>query len=43
MHLIVEHNTIACNALSLEGFNGNVMKVTLKPVKHINIVTAPHT
>ncbi len=43
VHLIVEHNTIACNALSLEGFNGGVMKVTLKPVQHTNIVTAPHT
>ena len=32
VYLIVEHNTIACNALTLEGFNGDVMKVMLKPV-----------
>ncbi len=30
--LIVEHNVIACNALSLEGYNGDVMKITLNPV-----------
>ena len=43
MYLLVEHNTIACNALTLEGFNGDVMKVTLKPVERTNDVTAPHT
>jgi hypothetical protein len=43
VHLLVEHNMIACNALTLEGFNGNVMKVTLKPVKCTNAVTRPHT
>ena len=42
MHLIVEHNVIACNALSLEGFNGDVMKIMLKPVKQTTILTIPH-
>jgi hypothetical protein len=43
VYLLVEHNTIACNALTLEGFNDDVMKVTLKPVERTNVVTAPHT
>ena len=43
VYLLVEHNTIACNALTLEGFNGDVMKVMLKPVERTNVVTAPHT
>ncbi len=43
VHLLVEHNTIACKALSLGGFNGDMMKVTLKPIKLTNIVTEPHT
>ncbi len=43
VQLIVEHNTIACNVLSLEGYNGNVMKITLKPIQRTIIVTAPHT
>ncbi len=43
VYLLVEHNTIACNALTLEGFNGDVMKVTLKPLERTNAVTAPHT
>ncbi len=43
MHLLVEHNTIACNTLSLEGFNGDMMKVTLMPIERTNIITAPHT
>ena len=43
MYLLVEHNTIACNALTLEGFNGDVMKVTLKPVQRTDIITKPHT
>ena len=32
VHLIVEHNVIACNALTMEGYNGDVMKITLKPI-----------
>jgi hypothetical protein len=41
VHLIVEHNVIACNALTLEGYNGDVMKITLKPIKRTNVITAP--
>ncbi len=43
VHLIVEHNTIACYALSLEGYNGDVMRVTLKPIKCTTVITAAHT
>ena len=43
VHLIVEHNTIACNALSLEGYNGDVMRVTLKPIECTTIITTPHS
>ncbi len=42
VHLIVEHTTIACNALSLEGYNGDVMKITLKPVERTTVLTVPH-
>ena len=42
VHLIVEHNVIACNALLLESYNGNVMKMTLKPVKRITVLTVLH-
>ena len=41
--LIVEHNVIACNTLSLEGYNGDVMKITLKPVVHPSVLTVPHS
>ncbi len=41
--LIVEHNVIACNALSLEGYNGDVMKITLKPVERTTVLTVPHS
>jgi hypothetical protein len=43
VHLIVEHNVIACNALSLEGHDGDMMKVTLKPVNRTTVVTVPHS
>jgi len=43
VHLIVEHNTIACYALSLEGYNGDVMRVTLKPIERTTVITAAHT
>ncbi len=43
VHLIVEHNIIACNALLLLGYNGDAMRITLKPVEHTNIVTTPHS
>ena len=35
VHLIVEHNSIACNALTMEGYNGGVMKITLKPIERM--------
>ena len=41
--LIVEHNTIACNALSMEGYNGDVMKVTLKHIERTTVITAAHS
>jgi hypothetical protein len=43
VHLIVKHNVIACNALLLEGYNGNVMKIALKPVECTTVMIAPHT
>jgi hypothetical protein len=43
VHLIVEHNGIACNALSLEGYDGDIMKITLKPVERTNAITVPHS
>jgi hypothetical protein len=43
VHLIVENNVIACNALTLAGYNGDLMKVTLKPIERTNVITAPHT
>jgi hypothetical protein len=42
VHLIVEHNVIACNALTLEGLNGDTMKITLKPVERTTVLTVPH-
>ena len=42
VHLIVEHNVIACNALTMEGYTGNMMKITLKPIEHMTCVTLPH-
>jgi hypothetical protein len=42
VHLINEHNVIACNALSLEGCNCDVVKITLKPIEQKHVVTAPH-
>ena len=41
VHLIVKYNIIACNALTLEGYNGELMKITLKPIKRTNVITAP--
>jgi hypothetical protein len=43
VQLIVEHNVIACNALLLKGYNGDMMKVTLKPVQRTTVVTVPHS
>ena len=42
VHLIVEHNVIACNALTLEGFNGDNMKITLKSIERTTVLTVPH-
>jgi hypothetical protein len=43
VRLIVEHNFIACNALTLEGYNGDAMQVTLKPVERTTVLTVPHS
>ena len=43
VHLIVEHKVIACNALTIEGYNGDMMKITLKPIERMTCVTLPHT
>ncbi len=43
VHLIVKHNVIACNALMLEGLNGDTMKITLKPIKRTTVLTVPHS
>ena len=43
VHLIVEHNTIACHALTMEGFNGDAMKVELLVIEQTTVVTTPHT
>ena len=29
--------------MTLEGYNGDLMKVTLKPIERTNVITAPHT
>ncbi len=43
VYMIVEHNVIACNTLSMEDYNGDMMKITLKAVKCTNNITAtPH-
>jgi hypothetical protein len=42
VHLIVEHNVIACNALMLEGYNRDVMKIMLKSIKQTHVITPPH-
>ena len=41
VHLIVKYNIIACNALTLEGYNGELMKIMLKPIERTNVITAP--
>jgi len=38
VHLIFEHNTIPCYALLLEGYNGDVMRVTLKPIECTTVI-----
>jgi hypothetical protein len=41
--LVQEHNTIACSALCLAGYNGFAMKMTIKPDKSTKVITVPHT
>jgi hypothetical protein len=41
--LIVKHNFIAYNALTLEGYNGDAMQITLKPVERTTFLTVPHS
>jgi hypothetical protein len=43
VHLIVEHNVIACNALTMEGYNNDMTKITLIPVECTRCVTLPPT
>ena len=38
IRLIFEHNTIPCYALLLEGYNGDVMRVTLKPIECTTVI-----
>ncbi len=40
--LIVEHNVLACNALTLEGYNGDIMKIAIKPITRMIVITCPH-
>ncbi len=41
--LIIEHNVIACDALTLEGYNGNIMEIAPKPIIRMVFVTCPHS
>jgi hypothetical protein len=43
VYLLIGHNVITCNTLTMEGYNDDVMKITLKPIKHTAVVTLPHT
>ena len=43
VNLITENNIIACNALTLEGYNGDMMRVMLNPIECTKVITAPHT
>ncbi len=43
VHLIFEHNTIPCYALLLEGYNGDVIRVTLKPIERTTVITVAHS
>jgi hypothetical protein len=43
VHLIQEHNTLACTALTLAGYNGDHMKLTAKPAASTKVITNPHT
>jgi hypothetical protein len=41
--LIQEHNKLACAALTMAGYNGDVMKLTLKPAASTRVVTVAHS
>jgi hypothetical protein len=41
--LIQEHNAMACTALSLAGYNGDIMKLELKPAASTSVVTVAHS
>ncbi len=43
VHLIIEHSIIACKVLLLEGYNGDMMTIMLKPIKQTHAITTPHT
>jgi hypothetical protein len=42
MLLIVKQNVLACNAPTLEGYNGNIMKIAIKSITQTVVVTCPH-
>ena len=41
--LIQEHNAMACAALSLAGYNGDIFKLELKPAASTSVVTVAHS
>ncbi len=43
VYLIQEHNTLACTALTLAGYNGHFMQVKAKPATSTKEITLPHT
>ncbi len=42
VYLIQEHNTLACTALTLAGYNGHFMQVKAKPAASTKVITLPH-
>jgi hypothetical protein len=43
VYLIQEHNTLACTALTLAGYNDQFMQVKAKPTTSTKVITLPHT
>ncbi len=41
--LIQEHNKLACMALTMAGYNGDVIKLTLKPAASTRVVIVAHS
>jgi hypothetical protein len=39
MLLIIKHYVIAGSTITLEGYNGNIMKIALKPIKRMVVIT----